>query len=571
MKPPVQYAMMPPRVDAPKVGKMKPVQQPKVAKMRGIDEALDYYLGPTGIPDKLRAVNQMFNPVETLGGSMRASQRLFAPETDGWGRVQAAGDMLSGVAGFVAPMVAAAKVGAPAVNGVVDAFTGISTAPATQAAKTTATDFALRDDGSVPLFGGGKSDPTATGWTFRDMRKPVLTGADEKRVQSMFDRVQWQETELPIGRMIATQPTVNPDFAETLSSQDLLPTVVQKGNELFVRDGHHRLVKAAEAGSTKAKVALLNLDPPTEAPLLDYRAPPPWSAEDDDLLAELMAPVAPMRPSFKAYHGSPHDFDKFSMDKIGTGEGAQAYGHGLYFAEQEGIAKSYRDALSFNRDGQSAIADAIATNGDSGAEAYAPQLAVMIEDAARAGKLDDLVAPLGFEDAFAAGVAEARKRSGSMYEVQINADPETFLDWDKPLSAQPPNVQRQFGYVSRPTPQEEVAAYELAKRESPGSIGDHPAVQDVYRRESGANAAERYFQRQVTGGGIDDAARIGLSEAGIPGIRYLDAGSRSAGDGSRNYVVFDDAMIEILRKYGIAGLMMGGAGMMQPNQAQAGQ
>ena len=33
-----------------------------------------------------------------------------------------------------------------------------------------------------------------------------------------------------------------------------------------------------------------------------------------------------------AYHGSPHTFDKFSMDKIGTGEGAQAYGHGLYFA-----------------------------------------------------------------------------------------------------------------------------------------------------------------------------------------------------------------------------------------------
>ncbi len=295
MKPPV-YAMTPPRVDAPKVGKIKPVQQPKVAKMRGIDEALDYYLGPTGIPDKLRAVNSMLNPVETLGGSMRASQRLFAPETDGWGRVQALGDMLSGVGGFVAPMVAAAKVGAPAASAVADAFTGINTAPATQAAKTTATDFALRDDGSVPLFGGGKSDPTATGWTFRDMRKPILTGADEKRVQSMFDRVQWQETELPIGRMIATQPTVNPDFAETLSSQDLLPTVVQKGNELFVRDGHHRLVKAAEAGSTKAKVALLNLDPPTDAPLLDYRAPPPWSAEDDDLLAELMAPVAPMRP-----------------------------------------------------------------------------------------------------------------------------------------------------------------------------------------------------------------------------------------------------------------------------------
>ena len=47
-----------------------------------------------------------------------------------------------------------------------------------------------------------------------------------------------------------------------------------------------------------------------------------------------------------AYHGSPHDFDQFDSSKIGTGEGAQAYGHGLYFAESEPVAKGYRDKLS---------------------------------------------------------------------------------------------------------------------------------------------------------------------------------------------------------------------------------
>ncbi len=66
MKPPVQYAMMPPRVDAPKVGKMKPVELPKVAKMRGIDAALDYYLGPTGIPDRLRALNSKLSKPDPL-------------------------------------------------------------------------------------------------------------------------------------------------------------------------------------------------------------------------------------------------------------------------------------------------------------------------------------------------------------------------------------------------------------------------------------------------------------------------------------------------------------------------
>jgi hypothetical protein len=51
-------------------------------------------------------------------------------------------------------------------------------------------------------------------------------------------------------------------------------------------------------------------------------------------------------PSMKAFHGSPHDFDKFSTAQIGTGEGAQAYGHGLYFAESEDVARGYRNTLS---------------------------------------------------------------------------------------------------------------------------------------------------------------------------------------------------------------------------------
>lgn len=47
-----------------------------------------------------------------------------------------------------------------------------------------------------------------------------------------------------------------------------------------------------------------------------------------------------------AYHGSPHDFDQFDISKLGTGEGNQSYGHGLYFAGNEKIAKHYRDTLT---------------------------------------------------------------------------------------------------------------------------------------------------------------------------------------------------------------------------------
>ena len=34
---------------------------------------------------------------------------------------------------------------------------------------------------------------------------------------------------------------------------------------------------------------------------------------------------AAKQAKIKAYHGSPHDFDEFSTESIGTGEGAQAY------------------------------------------------------------------------------------------------------------------------------------------------------------------------------------------------------------------------------------------------------
>ena len=48
-------------------------------------------------------------------------------------------------------------------------------------------------------------------------------------------------------------------------------------------------------------------------------------------------------------------------------------------------------------------------------------------------------------------------------------------------------------------------------------------------------------------------------QAGIPGIRYLDQGSRGgAGQGTSNYVVFDPKIIDILRKYAVPGLITGG-------------
>lgn len=47
-----------------------------------------------------------------------------------------------------------------------------------------------------------------------------------------------------------------------------------------------------------------------------------------------------------AWHGSPHDFDEFDLGRIGTGEGAQAHGWGLYFAKKKSVSKNYQKVLS---------------------------------------------------------------------------------------------------------------------------------------------------------------------------------------------------------------------------------
>ena len=47
-----------------------------------------------------------------------------------------------------------------------------------------------------------------------------------------------------------------------------------------------------------------------------------------------------------AWHGSPHDFDEFDLGAIGTGEGNQAHGWGLYFAKDKKVSKLYKEVLS---------------------------------------------------------------------------------------------------------------------------------------------------------------------------------------------------------------------------------
>jgi len=234
----------------------------------------------------------------------------------------------------------------------------------------------------------------------------------------------------------------------------------------------------------------------------------------------------------RAYHGSPHDFDKFDISKIGTGEGAQAYGHGLYFAENPAAAQFYRDKLA---PGPVAVAgDPIKSNSLSELRARSLLHSVMRDGSSDPfGETAKMIANASYLKGKQKDVAlraldrwksqgATMNSPGKMYEVNINAHPEQFLDWDKPITQQPPGVRKTFfpggmGGVDRATP-----------------VG---AFYDSLKSARGGTAAS-----------------ASLREAGIPGIKYLDQGSRGAGAGSSNYVLFNDKLVTILRKYGIAGL-----------------
>lgn len=157
------------------------------------------------------------------------------------------------------------------------------------------------------------------------------------------------------------------------------------------------------------------------------------------------------------YHGSPHKFDKFDSSKIGTGEGSQAQGHGLYFAENKAVADEYRKALS-----------------------------------------DGL---------------------GHTYKVDLpDAEIAKMIDWDKPWSQQSESVRK---------------AINTDALERFYNTKDLPASQVLFHLNQGRAPA-------------DSAAY--LQSIGVPGVKYLDQGSRSAGGETRNFVVFpgNEGLLKIL-------------------------
>ena len=277
-------------------------------------------------------------------------------------------------------------------------------------------------------------------------------------------------------------------------------------------------------------------------PVFDQRA----GEQDMAYAADAIGPQAIGLMGKIVYHGSPHKFDKFDASKIGTGEGAQAYGHGVYLADAADVAKSYVDPLYKARDATqigglpyddflNKSRKTVPTSSRDRAlfsKALAPAKS-QEEAAANLAELKKLRQEYDFQNvdalfslAFKSGVSFPQK--GALYKADLPDEwiPK-MLDWDKPLSEQSPEVQ------------EALRKAWLA----------HP---DTHGAQTGAQI---YQKTGVTLRGEEGttAAAKALKKAGIPGIRYLDGGSRGKGQGTYNYVVFPglEDQVKILERNGI--------------------
>jgi hypothetical protein len=245
--------------------------------------------------------------------------------------------------------------------------------------------------------------------------------------------------------------------------------------------------------------------------------------------------------AFDVWHGSPHKFDKFDFSKMGTGEGAQAYGHGGYFGEAKATAESYLDSnsatASLSYDGspitgeleQSVAWYLSRANGDKAAVTdqwngmYKPEYWKTVQGKAEKKILNDM----DFD----------KLSSGHLYETRIDAEPEDFLDWDTPLSGQSQAVQ------------DLARSSDISAARGP-TLGQMRMFRDGTEQAHSAATGQTLYRAMSDYGGNSVQGSKAIQDAGFPGIRYKDQGSRGADGGTSNYVLFDDAKAEILSRNG---------------------
>lgn len=272
------------------------------------------------------------------------------------------------------------------------------------------------------------------------------------------------------------------------------------------------------------------------------------------------APAAGGLLGMNVWHGTPHryapepDFPhgRPRLDKMGTGEGAQAYGWGWYSAENPAVGREYQNILGgagqrpedWIRAGdvplrdvpgfgdldyrlRSQVTNALReADGDIGRarSIIEQQRQGMIEGAPdQAGSINSAFRQA---DEFMSSIASKgiETQPGNLYRFDIpDEDAAKLLDWDAPLSEQGELLSRVRDYWDKTLGDPDIIQERLG-------ITDKSTGQDLYKALSGLTNNQK-------------AASEALRDAGIPGLRYFDGNSRSGADGTRNFVIWDQDVL----------------------------
>jgi hypothetical protein len=234
-------------------------------------------------------------------------------------------------------------------------------------------------------------------------------------------------------------------------------------------------------------------------------------------------------PGLLAYHGSRHDFPSFDISKIGEGEGAQVYGHGLYFAEHPEVAEGYRtagmdsdqqlldpkgnvvnraDLGDPNRpytEAQTAYHHVLDWGGLDEASEYLNNVinnSKLEPDSTSLTTMRSMVNQIN--DWKKQGYSLSEPREGYKYQVGINHDPDTFFDLDAKFGDQHPDVQ--------------AAANQIFGRK-------------FQKDMSGSDVYDYLTEKLDDGKYLGNDPHVDLAnefnKQGVPGIRYFDEGSRN--------------------------------------------
>ncbi len=294
-----------------------------------------------------------------------------------------------------------------------------------------------------------------------------------------------------------------------------------------------------------------------------------------------IVPPKPDEPGIIAFHGSGADFDEFRLEMIGTGEGAQAYGYGLYFTDSEDIARFYKDAvggsgykkLDYNADADASqsITDVDFKDVDGYRSYTIDKAQDLIKSALKTQRFNvepdekalnifemtferDGALQIDMRDGTSVSflknldgdeltVTPLKKAAGKMYKVGLAPKPDELLDYDLPLSQQPQSIQQKVAALT----------------DDVYDGGFNMTMTELLKEFSDTEITGKLIMKKIgTYGKIsDEAISKKLTDFGIPGIKYRASGSRGATTADeaaeRNYVIFDDKAVKILEKYGIVG------------------